>query len=256
MSNKKRGRDSKGSFWTTIPGCLTAIAALLTAIGGLMTILFTVGIFKSPTPVPTTEIVQCLISGLIFDSDSNQPLSGVWVSVFRDLSDIQQRPQELKADIATTGPDGKFSFDCNWVDESQFPLLLAVRHADWVETQITGPRIERAGDWEGINIPIQVSEIEMQPLRELLVSFSSKKVGSNWFVVGDVENKSERSFPCIKLRFSISTSYQDRLQGTPSLDLGLLDVELRDLRPHEKRPYEKQLPQQVGFGLYSKEECQ
>jgi len=37
-------QNNKGSFWTTLPGCLTGLAALITAIGGIITILFTLGV--------------------------------------------------------------------------------------------------------------------------------------------------------------------------------------------------------------------
>jgi hypothetical protein len=265
MNNKQRVKSRQRSCWTTIPGCLAGIAAILTAIGGLITVLFAVGIFnKPPTPEqtpgvntrPATETAQCSISGLIFDSDSNTPLSGVLVDVFRDLSAIHQRPERLKAGLATTGPDGTFSFDCSWVEEFQFPIVLAVHHADWVETRITAPKIDRSGHWDGIKIAIPMSEIEMKSLSDVLVSFSSQKNGSDWFVVGEVENISDESMPCVKLSFSMSTSYQDQLQGEPIRDLGILEIEIRDLRPHENRAYEKQLPQPAGFGLSSKEECQ
>jgi len=91
----------------------------------------------------------------------------------------------LKENVAPTGPDGKFSFNCNWITEPQFPVFLAVHHPDWIATRISGTQIERGGQWDGINIAIPMSEIELQPLRELSVSFTAKKVGSDWSVVGD-----------------------------------------------------------------------
>ena len=54
----KNDKNDKGSFWTTIPGCLTGIAAVITAIGGLITVLFAVGILRlptSPTLAPPAE---------------------------------------------------------------------------------------------------------------------------------------------------------------------------------------------------------
>jgi len=51
MSDKKE--DQKGSFWTTLPGIITAIAALITAIGGFIAVLNTMGVFDpSPTNTP------------------------------------------------------------------------------------------------------------------------------------------------------------------------------------------------------------
>jgi hypothetical protein len=204
----------------------------------------------SPSPPPSPSPQRCTISGLVFDSDANKPLPAVWVDVYRDIS--QQRPQQLKAGVATTGPDGRFSLDCGWVEGTQFPLLLAFRHADWVATRITGQRIERAGEWSGINIPISMSSVQLQPLRELQVSFTRRQTGADYFVVGEVENRSGRSFPCVRIRFNMV----ERVAGQPARTVGILDVELRNIRPNEKRPYEKQLPGgAVGFGLHSKEEC-
>jgi hypothetical protein len=52
MSDKNNQNDNK-SFWTTIPGFLAAIAAVITAIGGLITVLSAVGLFGHPSPTPT-----------------------------------------------------------------------------------------------------------------------------------------------------------------------------------------------------------
>jgi hypothetical protein len=203
----------------------------------------------------TSKAVACSISGFVFDSDSNKPLSAVWVDLYRDLTSIQQRPALLNATVATTGPDGKFSFDCGGIKESQYPLMLAVRHEDWRGTRITGPIIKHSGEWSGINIPIRMSDVELVPLRELPVTFSAKKVGTDWFLTGDIENRSERSFPCIRLTYQMVTSYQDRLQGEPVADLGTVNVEIRNLGPHDKRSYQSKLPKNVGVTGVSKQEC-
>src|SRR6058998_3569485 len=47
----------------------------------------------------TVATVACSISGLVFDSDSNKPLSGIWVDVYRDLASVQQRPARLSAGV-------------------------------------------------------------------------------------------------------------------------------------------------------------
>lgn len=204
------------------------------------------------------ESITCSLSGLVFDSDSNKALPSIKIDIYRDLSDIQQRPKKLRAGVATTGPNGKFTINCSWVKKSQFPLLLALRHQDWVATRITGPKIERSNAWDGINIPISMSGVELKPkknLEEISVSFSSKKIGSDWILSGRIENKSERSFPCIRARFNMSTSYQDKIQGEPDRQLGFLDVEVQNLEPNEKRLYQKKMPKRVGIGLHSKQEC-
>jgi hypothetical protein len=57
------GETKKKTFWETVPGILTGIAGIFTAIGGLITVLVTIGVFSpppeptpTPTPVPLTEL--------------------------------------------------------------------------------------------------------------------------------------------------------------------------------------------------------
>lgn len=256
-------QESKSKpWWQTVPAILTALATFIGAVVGLIVALNQLGVFNgqemeqaTTTQMEEREETACSLAGRVFDSDSNKPLSGVWVDLYRDLSSIQQRPQRLEAGVATTGPGGEFFINCSSVKESYFPLLLAVRHRDWVDTKITGPKIERSDEWSGINIPVSMSEIDMKALREISVSFTTRRIDTEQFLVGHIENKSERSFPCIRARFSMTTSYQDQLQGEPKRQLGFLDVELRNIGPREKMPYQKKLPGSVGIGLYSTEEC-
>jgi RNA polymerase sigma-70 factor (ECF subfamily) len=55
-------QDSKEkSFWTTLPGILTGLAAVITAVGGLLAVLATGGVIggkSEPTPVPTAAESQ------------------------------------------------------------------------------------------------------------------------------------------------------------------------------------------------------
>lgn len=137
-------------------------------------------------------------------------------------------------------------------------MLFALRHQDWVATRITGPKIERSKAWDGINIPISMGGVDLKPkktLKEISVSFSSKKIDSDWILSGRIENKSERSFSCIRVRFNMTTSYQDKIQGEPDRHLGFLDVEVQNLKPNEKRLYQKIMPKRVGIRLHSKQEC-
>ena len=197
----------------------------------------------------------CTISGVVFDTESNRRLGGLWIDLYRDLSSIQQRPKMLDAGVARTGPDGSFAINCSAVENDQFPILLAVRHKDWDATRITGPNIGERGRWEGINIAIPMREIKLRPLRDVGVSFSSEKISADWFLVGAVENKSNHTYPCLRASFQMSTPYQERIQGEPVRNLGLIDVEVRDVEPGESRSYREKLPRQVGIGLHSKQEC-
>lgn len=40
------GEEAKPAFWSTLPGLITAVAALLTAIGGLVATLAALGVFS------------------------------------------------------------------------------------------------------------------------------------------------------------------------------------------------------------------
>lgn len=52
------------SFWRTIPGIITAIATLITAIGGFLVVLHQVGVFGSkPEPKPDAQHVSTGIAG-------------------------------------------------------------------------------------------------------------------------------------------------------------------------------------------------
>lgn len=248
------------SFWQTVPGILTAIAAIITAGTGLIVALYQAGVFHHATEQSAASThrsnAACSISGQVFDSDSSRPLAAIRINLFRDMSAVQQRPVRLRSAVATSGPDGKFRFNCDFVKESEFPVLLAVSHADWVAERITGPQIPHIGEWNDLNVAVPMSSADLKPLREVTVSFGSTQSGADWFLNGVIENKSSRSFPCIRARFHLSTSYQDKLRGEPDRDLGFIDVEVRDLGPNEKRPYEKKVPKQVGIGWDSTQECQ
>lgn len=55
--------EQKGSFWSTVPGILTALGGLLAAVAGLITALYTAGIIGTssektvpPSSIPATQI--------------------------------------------------------------------------------------------------------------------------------------------------------------------------------------------------------
>jgi hypothetical protein len=226
---------------------LAVLIVVGVVLGGLASFTDSIGrLAKMFAPTPqTAEVSECLLSGVVFDSDSNKPLSAIYIDLYQ--SDPHQRPITFKRAVATTGPDGKFSFDCKWITKSQFPIRLGVSHPDWV-FPVNGPEIERPVRWDGINIPVRMTRVKLKPLREISVSFTVKRSGDDRLIAGEIQNTSSRSFACIKLEF--------RLQGEQHRDLGVIDVEVRNLGPGEKRSYESaKLPGHVGFYLLSKEEC-
>lgn len=57
-SNSKQSKNDKQPFWSTFPGVLTAIAALITATAGLLAILNTIGVFEPQiTPTPESTVL-------------------------------------------------------------------------------------------------------------------------------------------------------------------------------------------------------
>ena len=107
----------------------------------------------------------CRIAGLVFDSDTNRPLSGVWLDLYRAPDENYPRPKRLQAGVATTGPDGRFSINCGGVADDAFPLLLAVRHRDWLATHITGQSIAFKDRWDGINIALATKTFDRRENR-------------------------------------------------------------------------------------------
>jgi hypothetical protein len=55
MSN---GDKESKSWWSTVPGTITAVATLITAIGGLIIILKSVGVFKTDSPTVATQNIS------------------------------------------------------------------------------------------------------------------------------------------------------------------------------------------------------
>jgi len=58
--------DQKSSFWQTVPGIISAIAALMTAIGGCILLFYTMGIIRIPssaTATPPSTSVTIILQG-------------------------------------------------------------------------------------------------------------------------------------------------------------------------------------------------
>jgi len=60
------GEDSKKSFWTSVPGILTGIAAIIVAVGGIITALHVASPSPetSPSPVPTPSLPSQPVCGV------------------------------------------------------------------------------------------------------------------------------------------------------------------------------------------------
>lgn len=188
----------------------------------------------------------CVLSGRVVHRDAGRPLAGVGMDLYRSLRN--QRPQRLRSNVTTTGRAGDFTIDCSSIAESSFPLMFGLHRDDWNATHLTGPEVERKGSRDGLVLRVRTGPAPPMPGELVRFSFGSRQEGSTWFVTGRVENVSGRHLACVRLRFRMSTSFQDRQRGVPERDLGILEVEVRNLAEGEKRAYRKALPGRVGFG--------
>ena len=158
------------------------------------------------------------------------------------------RPVPLERHVATTGPDGSFVFQCDWIKADQFPILVSASHRDWIATYL-GPKVQRPGEWEGVNFPIDLEDVRLKdkPLEEIRVSFGSRFGDETKTIAGgEITNKSEREFSCVRITFELRRDEQRS---------GSQDVVVRNLKAMESRPYEAELPPNVGYRLLSKSEC-
>lgn len=72
MGGQQAPAKSGGSFWTTLPGLITAFAALVTAVGGL---LIAAGIIGSPKPGPTTGPISSVVTPSPAETVTSSPTS-------------------------------------------------------------------------------------------------------------------------------------------------------------------------------------
>jgi hypothetical protein len=98
--------------------------------------------------------------------------------------------------------------------------------------------------------------IELDPARDLAISFSSKHEGTDpGSVFGKVTNNSANPYPCIRIEFDLSTRFDMRGPKEPSKKLGVLTTEVRDIQPRSVSDYRAQLPYPAGVGLRSFTVC-
>jgi Trypsin-like peptidase domain len=110
---------------------------------------------SGPKP-PSTRSGTCALSGLVFDRESNRPLSAV--SIGLDWRPPQARPETLVRNVATSGPDGRFSFECPpGIAADRYPLYLLLSHPDWTAINHTNVDIQLGQTRTQVNVPISVS---------------------------------------------------------------------------------------------------
>jgi hypothetical protein len=114
---------------------MAAISAVLVAIiGGVFALRGTT--ISSSAPIDATRTAEarrplpasCYVAGTVFNDDDKQPFQGVRVGYVPDGSSFAD--EELFTHTATSGPDGKFEFDCSSVAES-YPVVIALADHRW-----------------------------------------------------------------------------------------------------------------------------
>jgi hypothetical protein len=104
-------------------------------------------------PDPKTDV--CAMSGLVFDRESNRPLSAVNIGLAWNVPGA--RPETLVRTVATSGPDGRFSFECpGGIAGERFPLHLVLSHPDWGVTQHTNVEVQPGQRRTQVNVPTSV----------------------------------------------------------------------------------------------------
>jgi hypothetical protein len=80
--------EGSNSFWKTVPGILTALAAVITAVGGMVAVLFQVGIIgHSPARPPVAAQTQVAPSAPTSVATTGAPTGKPWTdaeAVFTD----------------------------------------------------------------------------------------------------------------------------------------------------------------------------
>ncbi|HET6708254.1 hypothetical protein [Amycolatopsis sp.] len=102
---------AEGSFWKTAPGVLTAVAAMITAVGGLLAVLFQVGVLggagKSPPAAsggnPTSAAASSTAAGTA--GQGGKPWNEATAVITPKVGDPVEAPAYSVQFCITTGTD-------------------------------------------------------------------------------------------------------------------------------------------------------
>ena len=103
----------------------------------------------------------CSLSGRVFNSLDNQPLSGVIIGFYQYTEDVRKSKQ-VKFNVATTGLDGIFRADCQDIPDSEFPLRVVLSHPNWKATHLTALKVERGMEKSDINFPVAIRDFDLK----------------------------------------------------------------------------------------------
>jgi hypothetical protein len=102
-----RDERDQHSFWTTLPGILTGVAAVITAVDGLIGGLYAAGIIgnepNSPTPEPPVTITTPPDTITATPPDNN-PGEGCVMTVVNPLVSLKRDPDTFSLDVVRLEP--------------------------------------------------------------------------------------------------------------------------------------------------------
>jgi len=179
----------------------------------------------------------------VFYIESERPLSGARISLY-SYTDNPRESKEVRLDVAATGPDGGFKIDCYGIAKVEFPLRIVLSHPDRNGIFLTNLRIDSGDERTGINLPVNTDFLPEKeiPERDVTMSYSLERNGSDNYVVGTVENKTSNHYRCIRAEFFLHPA-------------NTVPIDIRNLRPHDRRPYKLKLPYLANHYLKSMSKC-
>ena len=98
----KNTESEKASFWATLPGILTGIAALITAVGGLLAILYNTGVIGNKPP-PPNNIATATVA--LSPSVPASPSSDCFEQFFSGIAKDRIAAVEAGANVQVVGPN-------------------------------------------------------------------------------------------------------------------------------------------------------
>ena len=131
---------------------------------------------RPPSDAPQPK---CQISGVVFDSTQNEPLSAVQLSLRTGPTPEARRGKTVAKRVATTGPDGSFQLECPVeLDGALFPLTVELWHPNWKAQVVTREQVAALEKRVGVNIPVRIRrEMLKQPPYESKAAIRPGTIG-------------------------------------------------------------------------------
>lgn len=153
MTHDSSSSEGCASWFKWLIGIVVAVLAAGSGIVALLNYLNPRQPPATAIPRPTATAVVCFISGTIFNSDDNQPLSNVQVSYLRITQDNNEDTHRARSKLTTTDIHGHFEADCSSVERENFPLRLRLSRQGWCsEYYVTNEYVDLGKARTAINL--------------------------------------------------------------------------------------------------------